>query len=90
MQRCRIVFLVYFAIYGLNLEKPGGRIKAMCGADPTFLRQKHQKEGIKMKYVKQIGIVLGITMAGEGLYQVLPRQACMGCLSCWQPLWAGQ
>ena len=52
MQRCRIVFLVYFAIYGLNLEKPGGRIKAMCGADPTFLRQKHQKEGIKMKYVK--------------------------------------
>ena len=72
MQRCRIVFLVYFAIYGLNLEKPGGRIKAMCGADPTFLRQKHQKEGIKMKYVKQIGIVLGMTMAGEVLYQVLP------------------
>ena len=25
-----------------------------------------------MKYVKQIGIVLGITMAGEVLYQVLP------------------
>lgn len=25
-----------------------------------------------MKYVKQIGIVLGITMAGEILYQVLP------------------
>ena len=25
-----------------------------------------------MKYVKQIGIILGITMAGEILYQVLP------------------
>jgi len=26
----------------------------------------------KMKYVKQIGIILGITMVGEILYQVLP------------------
>ena len=35
------------------------------------MRQESQSEE-KMKYVKQIGIILGITMVGEILYQVLP------------------
>ena len=41
-----------------------------------------------MRYVKQIGIILGITLAGEILNHVVPclcRPVCTACSSCWQP-----
>ena len=42
-----------------------------------------------MKYVRQIGIILGITLAGEFLNQILPflfRQVYTVFFLCWQPL----
>jgi len=41
-----------------------------------------------MRYVKQIGIIMGITLAGEVLNHVVPLPV-PACLSCWQPLCAG-
>lgn len=42
-----------------------------------------------MKYVRQIGIILGITLAGEFLNQILPLPVpagVYGLFLCWQPL----
>ena len=39
-----------------------------------------------MKYVKEMVIIFGITLAGEVLNQLIPLPvpaACMGCSFCW-------
>ncbi len=72
--KAQIVFFVYFQCNHLNMKKRSGRIIQKNLADVEEKEAyplKHQEED-KMKYVRQIGIILGITLAGEFLNQILP------------------
>ena len=69
--KARIVFFVYFRHNLLNMKNCSGRIVQKKSSD---IEEDIKISGgkAKMKYVRQIGIILGITLAGEFLNKILP------------------
>ena len=69
--KARIVFFVYFRHSLLNMKNCSGRIVQKKSSD---IEEDIKISGgkAKMKYVRQIGIILGITLAGEFLNKILP------------------